>query len=232
VPVGVARTIDEVVKKLRGLERRLPVTDGVHWFNRLYLEVTLGVLDFVRQPGNLQAPPFLEELDVYFGNAYFAALDAAETGRTPAHAWAPLFEARHSQEIAPLQFALAGMNAHINHDLAIGVVEVAQKLDLTPGAGGGPKHDYGAVNVLLKAGEKRMKKWLLTDAVAQLDHVVAPADDVAAVWSVERARDAAWIRAEVLWRLREIPPLEKAYLATNDRATGLASRALLVPLGR
>jgi Family of unknown function (DUF5995) len=230
VPAGRARTIDGVVKKLRALQRRLPITDGVHWFNRLYLEATLDVREFVRQPGNLEAPPFLEKLDVYFGNAYFAALDAAESGRAPARAWAPLFEARHSQQIAPLQFALAGMNAHVNHDLAIGVVDVAEKLGLAPR--GGAKHDYDAVNVLLKAGEQRMKKWLLTDAVAELDHFVAPADDVAAVWSVERARDAAWIRAEVLWRLRELPQLEKAYLAVNDRATGLASRALLVPLGR
>jgi hypothetical protein len=77
-----------------------------------------------------------------------------------------------------------------------------------------------------------MKKWLLTGAVAELDRAVAPADDLAAVWSVQRARDAAWIRAEVLWHLRDLPELKAAYLAVNDRATGLASRALLVPLGR
>jgi hypothetical protein len=107
MPVGKAQTLDEVVAKLRALEHTIGVEDGVHWFNRLYLEVTLGVREFVRRPGNLEAPPFLEDLDVFFGNAYFAALEAAESGGTPAHAWAPLFEARHSKEIAPLQFALA-----------------------------------------------------------------------------------------------------------------------------
>lgn len=232
MPVGNAETIDEVVAKLQTLERKIGVEDGVHWFNRLYLEVTVGVREFVRHPGNLQAPPFLEDLDVFFGNAYFAALDASESGGAPARAWAPLFEARHSRAIAPLQFALAGMNAHINHDLAVGVVEVSRKLGLEPRDGTGAKHDYDAVNALLKDGEKRMKKWLLTDAVKELDHVVAPADDLAAVWSVERARDAAWVRAQVLWRLRDLPELAAAYLAVNDRATGLASRALLVPLGR
>jgi Family of unknown function (DUF5995) len=35
----------------------------------------------------------------------------------------PLFDARHDRRTAPLQFALAGMNAHISHDLAIGVVQ-------------------------------------------------------------------------------------------------------------
>jgi hypothetical protein len=227
-----AKTIDDVVARLQALEKALKPDDGVRWFNRLYLEVTLGVREFVRKPSNLQAPPFLEDLDVYFGNAYFAALDAADAGRAPAHAWAPLFEARHSRDIAPLQFALAGMNAHINHDLAIGVVDVASVLKLEPKGGSGAQHDYNGVNGLIKEGEKRMKRWLLTGAVKELDHVVAPADDLAAVWSVERARDAAWIRAQVLWRLRGEPLLERAYIEMNDRATGLASRALLVPLGR
>jgi len=230
--VGIAQTLDEVVAKLRALERTISVKDGVHWFNRLYLEVTLGVRDFVKRPGSLQAPPFLEDLDVFFANAYFAALDAAEAGRAPAHAWAPLFQARHSKNIAPLQFALAGMNAHINHDLAVAVVDVCAKLGLTPRDGTAAKHDYDAVNTLLKNGEKRMKKWLLTGAVAELDHTVAPADDLAAVWSIERARDAAWVRAQVRWRLRDLPELAAADLAINDRATGLASRALLTPLGR
>jgi hypothetical protein len=229
--VGKAKTIDEVVTKLRSLERRIKPDDGVHWFNRLYLEMTLDVRDFARDPANVEAPPFLEELDVYFGNAYFAALDAAESGQRPARAWAPLFDARHAKKVAPLQFAMAGMNAHINHDLAIGVVEVADRLGLVPKRGTGAKHDFDAVNVLLKTSEARMKKWLLTDAVAMLDRAVAPADDIAAVWSIERARDAAWVRAEVLWRLRDVPDLERAYVAVNDRATGLAGRAMLVPRG-
>jgi len=64
-PVG---TVDEVVARLERLEAELPVSDGVHWFNRLYLEVTLAVRDDVKQH-RLKAPPFLERLDIYFGNA-------------------------------------------------------------------------------------------------------------------------------------------------------------------
>jgi Family of unknown function (DUF5995) len=41
----------------------------------------------------------------------------------PFHAWKPLFEARFATGIAPVQFALAGMNAHINRDLSIVVCE-------------------------------------------------------------------------------------------------------------
>ena len=62
-PVG---TVDEVVARLEQLESELPVSDGVHWFNRLYLEVTLAVRDYLKQH-TLKAPPFLERLDITSG---------------------------------------------------------------------------------------------------------------------------------------------------------------------
>jgi hypothetical protein len=224
-PVG---TVDQVVARLEQLETELPVSDGVHWFNRLYLEVTLAVRDYL-QHHTLGAPPFLEKLDVYFGNAYFAAVDgAASSPPKVAPAWSPLFESRHDRRIAPLQFALAGMNAHINHDLALGVVETCEGLGMEPGD---PQHkDYDAVNAILKTTEARVKRWLLTGAVKELDHEVAPADDVAAIFSVTVARAAAWVRAEVLWRLRNEPELMSAYLTVNERSTELAGRTMLLPL--
>ena len=225
-----AKTINEVVARLQELDRSLPASDGVRWFNRLYLEVTLAVREYCRQ-GLPKAPPFLEQLDVLFGNKFFDAFDAAASGgRVPA-CWAPLFEARHDRRIAPLQFALAGMNAHIGHDLAIGVVETCQALNVTP-TEGCPEHlDYNAVNSILGKTEAQVKQWLLTGAIKELDHVVAPVDDAAAIWSIERARDAAWIRAEVLWHIRDHQTITDAYLASLDATVGMEGRALLLPHG-
>ena len=221
-------TLDEVVARLEQLEQGLSPNDGVRWFNRLYLEVTIAVRDYVRE-GPQEAPPFLEQLDVFFGNAYFAAFDAAERDAgTVARSWAPLFEGRQDRRIAPLQFALAGMNAHINHDLAMVVVATCQALGVEPG--GAQHRDYDAINGVLAQTEARVKHWLLTDALSELDHAVGDADDAAAVWSIARARDAAWVRAQVLWRLRDEPDLTDAYLDVNDRATELTGRALLLPL--
>ena len=50
-----AQTIDEVVARLQELDRSLPPTDGVRWFSRLYLDVTLAVRDYCRS-GKLGAP--------------------------------------------------------------------------------------------------------------------------------------------------------------------------------
>src|SRR5690242_14776784 len=212
------------------MEKALPPNDGVRWFNRLYLDVTLAVRDYCRA-GKPKAPPFLEDLDVYFGNRYFDAFDAAAAGKPLPHCWAPLFEDRHEKAIAPLQFALAGMNAHIGHDLAIGVVDTAQALGVEP-TSGSPQHaDYDAVNVILKSTEAKTKQWLLTGAIKEIDREVAPVDDQAAIWSIERARDAAWIRAEVLWRLRDHRDLTDAYLAALDSTVGMECRALLLARG-
>lgn len=229
-PAGSVQTIDEVVARLEALEQALPPSDGVRWFNRLYLDVTLAVRDWCRS-GKLVAPPFLEQLDVYFGNRYFAAFDAAASGGQVARCWAPLFDARHDPRIAPLQFAVAGMNAHIGHDLPMGVVATCQALGVVPTDDCPQRQDYDAVNVILKQTEATTKQWLLTGAIKELDHVVAPADDVAAIWSIERARDVAWVHAEVLWQLRAVPDIESAYLDVLDSTVGMENQALLLVRG-
>jgi hypothetical protein len=210
------------------MEAQLPPSDGVRWFNRLYLEVSVVIRDYCRS-GKLYAPPFLEDLAVDVDSRYFDAFDAAAAGARMPDAWAPLFESRHDPAIAPLQFALAGLNAHVNHDLALGVVATCQALSREPTAFGPERRDYDAVNSILQQTEAQAKAWLLTGAVEQLDHEVAPLDDATVIWSIERARDAAWVRAEVLWRLRDEPEVSAAYLAALSATTGMEGRALLLP---
>jgi hypothetical protein len=223
-----ADTIDEAVALLQGLDRALPPSDGVRWFNRLYLDVTLALRAYCAA-GPLRASPFLQDLDVLFANDFFDAYDAAGAGQQVPSCWAPLFEARHDPRIAPLQFALAGMNAHIGHDLAVGVVQICEALGAVP-TDDSPQHfDYDAVNAILGQAEAESKRWLLTGAVKELDHAVAPVDDAVAIWSIERARDAAWVRARVLWQLRDHHTLMDAYLATVDATVGMEGRALLLP---
>src|SRR5438128_8815584 len=107
-------SLPEVLERMRAIEAGLPRTDGVACFVRLYLAVTKGVQAELRGTA-FAAPRFLAHLDVAFADLFFGALEAYE--RDPAtapRAWLPLFEARTHRGILPLQFALAGMNAHIN----------------------------------------------------------------------------------------------------------------------
>jgi hypothetical protein len=172
-------------------------------------------------------PVFVARLDVTFAELFFAA--AADPSRAP-RAWAPLFEARSRRGIAPLQFALAGMNAHINRDLPVAVVATCSELGLEPG----PEYrDFNRVNPILAEVEQRAKASLLTGWLSLLDRILHRfhrLDDVAAMWNVVRAREAAWTNAQVLWALRDEPDLTADFLETLDRAVGFAGRGLLRPL--
>src|SRR5919199_361827 len=158
--------VRDVVARLEALDAQLSSDDGVKWFNRLYLETTRHVAAF-DESGEQAAPGFLADLDVAFAEAYFTALATAGVGPQPPagypfHAWKPLFEARRNPEIAPIQFALAGMNAHFNHDLAAGICAVCVERGVEP-ALEGPEHtDYEAVNGLIAEAEAETKQWLLT----------------------------------------------------------------------
>ncbi len=115
-------------------------------------------------------PGFLTKLDVAFANLFFAALSAFEVGSpdTP-HAWSPLFEARSSSVIAPIQFALAGMNAHINRDLPVALVDIFTAAGLAPSEESAEYADFERVNALLATTEKQVKDLYLDGLMRQLD---------------------------------------------------------------
>jgi len=176
---------------------------------------------------------FLERLDVVFAGLFFGALDAyAHAPVSVPSAWAPLFAARGRRGIAPLQFALAGMNAHINRDLPVALVSTCRELGLNL-AEASPQHAaFEQVNVLLSQVEAKIKGLYLTGwlrAVDRLVHRFHRLDDVVAMWDVARARDAAWTNGQALWALQETPPLATAFLDSLDRMVGLAGRGLLLP---
>src|SRR5687768_1250169 len=104
-------SIEEAIAIMQAIDERLPDSDGVKWFNRLYLRVTVSVGAAIGG-AQFNDPAFLATLDVVFANLYFSAL-AAGPAAAPS-AWRPLLQARHTRGIARIQFALAGMNAHIN----------------------------------------------------------------------------------------------------------------------
>jgi hypothetical protein len=224
-------SIEDVVARMASIDQALAPVDGISCFNKLYFEVTKNVLAGVGQ-STFADPRFLMALDVAFANLYFSALRAYDAGSpdTP-HAWQPLFADRGDRTIAPIQFALAGMNAHINRDLPVALVQTFTALGVAP-SDDGPQHaDFETVNKVLATTEKQVKELYLDNLTRQIDMEFHGVDDVVAIWSVTAARDAAWTNGQVLWHLRNIGPVERAYVTTLDRTVGFASRGLLVSTG-
>jgi Family of unknown function (DUF5995) len=225
-----AARIADVVERMQALDAALPRTDGIACFNRLYLAVTEAVVEAAR-PGVFADPPFVRWLDVVFANLYFEALanHVRGRGRVP-RAWRALFEARSRRGILPIQFALAGMNAHINRDLPLALVETCRVLEIVP-VRGCPQHvDFRALDPLLAETEARVRADFATGLVGLADETLGELDSVVAMWNVRKARAAAWVNAEMLWAVREVPFAGARFVVTLDRLVGLAGRGLLRPL--
>src|SRR5262245_12509878 len=224
-------SIDDVLSIMSAIDSRLPDSDGLKWFNRLYMRVTRSVKQAVTPP-TFRDAQFMSELDVIFANLYFSAIAAGDADPSCApSAWRPLLRARQNCGIARLQFALAGMNAHINRDLPQGIVQVFEALGGDPTSDEVRRQDFDSVNDLLERVEDEVKQEFSVGLVAVVDTAAGSVDDVAAMFKVRVARAAAWTNAEVLWTLRPTPHIRDAFFDTLDRSTGLAARGLLAPLG-
>lgn len=215
---------------MRSLDGVLSDRDGLKWFNGLYLEVTSAVQSGVtyRRWNN---SAWLELLDVQFAQLYFDALRSwvsQETG-TP-QCWSTLFERRTDNAVARVQFALAGVNAHINHDLAQALVKTGMLMSMPPVHGSPAYEDYTDLNSVIESVVGRAKHDLMVrlpgNALPPVNHL----EDLLAAWSVSAAREAAYTNAEVLWTLKGSDELESRYLSFLDGVTTLSSKALLTPV--
>ena len=230
-PADPPKTIDEVIARMRAIDAELPTKDGVAWFNKLYLRVTERVKEQYDQ-GAFQSPGFLEQLDLAFADLYFRAYEAVKSRNPKAapKAWVPLFAAREESAIAPIQFAIAGMNAHINYDLPIGLAEVCAKRGLAVERDTPQHADYEQVNELLEKVQEEVKHWFATGFVGELDHAFGRVDDIISIWKVAGARDQSWTNADILSALGD-GLLRDQFLLAHGRLVGLAGRGLLLPIG-
>jgi hypothetical protein len=222
------RDVDDVVARLTEIDASLPADDGVACFNRMYLTVTELVRDRITA-GFFADPAGMGALDVTFADLYLAAVDADVAGERVPEAWAPLFARRGDTRIEPIQFAVAGMNAHINHDLAVAVVTACGQRDAAPDAG--TFHaDYLRVNTLLAAVLQQVRESYLSGIALDADREASPALNHVGAWSIDRARDAAWVNADVLWRLRDLPFARDAFADALAGSVGLVTATLLAPV--
>lgn len=220
-------SIDEVIQLMEELDSALAVNDGLRWFNVLYLKVTQHVRDSPPQ-GGWQDPIWLTRLDVIFANLYFAALADFLAGRPVPSSWQALFEARDRAGIDRIQFALAGMNAHINHDLSFALLRIDDELHKGFNENTPQHQDYQHVNGLLEAVLPLALQFLATGVIGQIIQDTDKIGKLLAIWNIRVARDLAWEFAE---HLKGLPGFARNFATrSQDRFTGAIGRMLLVPM--
>jgi hypothetical protein len=224
----LADPIEAVAARMESIAAPLTANDGVRRFNELYLAVTRAV---ARESvtATFDDAAFISRLDVVFADLYFAAVDDVAAGKPPSRAWAPLFETRTKPGIAPLQFAIAGMNAHINHDLVLALVTTTKEMGLTLDRDTPEHRAYTTVDTILQRVQDEIKDRFTTGIIKDIDKAGGRVDDMIAAWSVSAARDNAWTQAQILDALGANAFLRKRYLDALGRNVGFAGRALLTP---
>jgi hypothetical protein len=224
-----ATTVADVLAHLGNMDAVLPPQDGLKWFNWLYLQVTQAVEGGLG--GHWNDPDWLRALDVNFASLYFTALqnDLQGSGPVP-RCWKTVFDARDKTHLARIQFALAGINSHINHDLPSAVVTTCQQRGVTPTHGGLQYQDYTAINGVLDNLVETAKHELLKGPLGEDIPGVDKIEDLVAGWSVTAGRETSWTNAEILWTIRSSGFLTQRYLDGLDGVTDLTNRALLTQL--
>ena len=229
VTAGPPSTIEQVIDVMEEIDRALPGDDGLKWFNLLYLLVTREVLAHPPAGGWLR-PAWIARLDVIFANLYFTAIRNLTSAGSIPRSWQALFEARHRAGIDRIQFALAGMNAHINHDLPFALELTNNQLNVDPDQGSPEHQDFEQVNNLLEAVMPQALEFLATGILGEIAQDSGKIGQMLAIWNVRKARDTSWDNSNILEHLAKVPLLQRKFVKALDSATGLAGRGLLLPL--
>lgn len=222
-------SVAAVIERLRGIDDELPGSDGRAVFNRVYLTVTEEVAAGLARARVFRDPVFMANLDTTFAGLWLEAYDAPR--QDVPKAWAALFERRSDRSVLPIQFALAGMNSHIAHDLPVAVVRTCRRLGTSP-HNAGVRDDYEQVNELLAACEAKIRRSFLTEAAQAAEAHISAAAHLISSWKIDKARDAAWVNVEALWSMRSVGVLADRYQESLARTVGMTSRCLLTPMPR
>jgi len=226
---GKRSRIADVVATMRAIDQLTTDGDGLKWFNGLYLIVTETV-DARAGAGSFADRPFMEALDVQFAELYFEALAHFLDGKPLPGCWRVLFDERAERRLTRIQCALAGMNAHINHDLAFAVVATCRTRSIAPVENSPQHRDFTALDAtlegLIDAAKKGLQLRLLGDELPDLGFV----EKTIAGWSMSAARENAWNNAEILWSLRAAPALGERFGHGLDGVASVIGKALLIPV--
>ncbi|WP_205650243.1 DUF5995 family protein [Actinoplanes solisilvae] len=204
-----------------------PAANRVSAFNELYLKITRRV-DGALVTG-VNQPEFLELLDVEFAKRYFDALNLwnDDNEDTP-DVWEVLFKRAADTRMSRLAAAMLGVNAHINHDLALALIGTWNELGAPEPEDEVIHPDYLLVNEIFYQEIPPLRRGFSTAWQRDLDEFVGPLDDWSQRMLVTVTRARAWDQARRLWLLRHDTDDFEQARRTMDRAASLLAEWAIV----
>lgn len=212
------------------LERGWGPGDGLACFNRLYLHVARDIAEQLDGDA-VDDRELLARFVVELARRYVAAVRADAEGRTPPWSWAVLIGRRADARVDPLGFAVVGVNAHVNYDLAPALVRTCTVLG-RPAPGTDERQGAGAVTARFAQHLARLPERVEGSSLRPADPMLLDQllGEVAGV-PVVLARETAWRQALELWERRSKPAEYEIECEALDRRTALTGRGLLTIAG-
>ncbi len=199
-------------------------------FVTAYLEITRAIAAAL-EGDTFDDPEWTGRYLICFANLYRAALLACEAGDTEAipKSWRIAFDAARNGEGLVLQHLILGINAHINHDLALALGAIGIDPDR-------PRRyaDHTKVNEVLERATVDLKREVSrkhSPLLERLDWIAGRFDDEATKFSIPKAREHAWSFAVALAGARTTE--EEALLRrTLDQQAAVLAELILAPTRR
>jgi hypothetical protein len=227
---SVAEAVDRLTEIRDGTTPVIPGC-GIAEFSDLYLTITRGIQGHLLSGTFFADNQYLARLDVAFANRYLDALRAWASGGAPPEVWQMLFGLPPDGEITALQLAGAGVNAHINLDLAVAVVDTGREMGDATLATGARRSDFTKVNdVFAEEMDTLLRRFVERRAGGgeKAGHTSTLGRMLTAVVAI--ARRHAWEDAEELWPM---PRHSEGWMAKEHHMDAMAcwlGQRLLVDL--
>jgi hypothetical protein len=190
-PTTPAATIEEVIARLDEIiELAQARGDRIGYFATLYRQVTFQVWRGI-QRGVFDGPR-MNRFDTVFGNRYFAALEAWQSGGRPPECWREAFERTRDDDTVIAQHLFLGVNAHIGLDLPIAAAQVAPGQSIYA-----LQPDYDRVNDIMAVAIDAMGTALaeVSPDVGLVDELAGSVDEGLFGFGVLAVRGEAWQNA-------------------------------------
>ena len=226
VPV---HTIAEVAERLGQVHDHALATttagdrDGIVCFTGLYRTIT-HTIDVTPYEDR----EFLVRLDLEFARLYFDALRAYAVDRDSAPGpWRLLFDRRSDPEIERVQFAAAGVNAHINYDLAAALLNTFPHFPPDDAR----RRDYDTVDEAFKKHMDGLRDYYDAPFSSSLfdRSVLDRLSNVVSSLLVRGTRANAWDDAMRVWTARDRDKARRRMLREQGFEAGFLQRGLLLP---
>jgi hypothetical protein len=125
------KNFKKLLNELHVLNRALPGSElyKLDTFNSAYIVITTAIEE-ASDNGHFENPKFIERFTLNFSSYYFQIINNTIAGNddVPA-AWSSLITSKKTRQLPNFIYLLLGANAHINHDLALVMVELLDNDD-------------------------------------------------------------------------------------------------------